>query len=185
MGRSDLPFTWSLAEVGGMAMNFHECNHTPQWYRDHAKGEKLSSPSKGMLRRDMNLLGADIDSTHVDTEKIGVYEERWKAIMDGDGCASQIAAMGSAIEKESSEGFRPKNQYSQEPYKTITRIMTKHNLSTTDVGEFLKWSAKDVNLKKAREAKAKKIEKEDAKHREKVANLFLRRKSPWNQVGGK
>jgi hypothetical protein len=44
--------------------------------------------------------------------------------------------------------------YSKPPFTTIARLMEKEGLSTTDLGAFLRWKAKDDNMKVARAEKA-------------------------------
>jgi len=160
-----------------MSYNCGIYNHSPDWYLDRTKSEKIPPSRWKKLKADMNFFGADIDPKHVATEKIGVYKERWDKVLAGDGNDTQFAAIQEILEKESKEGFAPKTRYSQEPFLSITRIMNENDLTTTDVKEFLKWSANDANLKKAREAKAKEIEKHQT-HLKKMLGLDTQGATP-------
>lgn len=107
-----------------------------------------------MLTADMKFIGADIDTTHCYQERVHGYEEKWNAIMAGKKGNASPADLGELMERELTAGFRPREHYAKEPFRSITRLMDKHELSTTELGAFLKWRVKDDNLKAARAAKS-------------------------------
>lgn|ERR1035437_1471358 len=131
-------------------------NHTPQWYHAHCWDEDGGAPAfRAMLRADMRCLAADWDSTLTYQERVHGYEDAWNATMSGDKRNASPAELAEVIERELADGFWPTGQYAKEPFRSIARLMDKHGLSTTEVGVFLKWTAKNANLKKARTAKKK------------------------------
>jgi hypothetical protein len=74
--------------------------------------------------------------------------------MSGDKGNATPADLFEVIERELADGFWPKEQYAKEPFRSIARLMDKHNVGTTELGVFLKWRARNANLKKARDAKS-------------------------------
>lgn len=108
-----------------------------------------------MLKADMRCLAADWDSTLTYQERVHGYEDAWNEIMSGAKGNSSPAELAEVIERELADGFWPKEQYAKEPFRSIARLMDKHNVGTTELGVFLKWTAKNANLKKARAAKKK------------------------------
>lgn len=137
-----------------------EINHSPQWYEDHCSDEDGGSPSfRKLLKTDMQFIDADIEKGMKYEELIGNYRETWDAIMRGADEGASPADLAKALEREALAGYRPNEQYSKPPFSSIVRLMKKHELSTTDLGVFLKWKAKDDNLKAARAATATKRKK--------------------------
>ena len=105
-----------------------------------------------MLTNDMNFIDADIDTHLTYQERIGSYEEKWNAIVKGeilhdpsghiyrsDELRNEIYEV---IERESMAGFRPSDQFKDEPFKTIDELMTESGLNENVMREFLKWRSR-------------------------------------------
>src|SRR5208283_3399293 len=146
-----------------MPFKLKKLNHSPQWYRDRFKSEEGTAPLRAMLTGDMKFVGADIDKTLTYMERIHTYEESWKGVLIGKNRNADPADLQEVMEREGQLGYRPVELYSRRPFTTITRLMQKEGLSTTDLGVFLKWKAKNDNVAKARDAKAKKRKKKTKK----------------------
>lgn len=110
-----------------------------------------------MLTADMKFIGADIDPNLTYMERIETYEEEWNAIMAGHMGNVSPTDLCEVFERENAKGFTPKARFSEEPFLKIGRLMDKHELTTAEVREFLKWRAKDQNLTKARKTKTDKF----------------------------
>ena len=145
-------------------MAFHvrtrSLNHSPQWYHDHCSAEDGGSPAfRAMLTADMKFVAADIDTTHTYAERVHTFEAKGDKTLRGKSGHADPVGLKEVLEREGALGYRPVELYSKRPFTTITRLMEKEGLSTTALGEFLKWKAKAENVKKARAAKAKKWKK--------------------------
>jgi hypothetical protein len=109
-----------------------------------------------MLTKDMKFIGADIDETLTYEERVHGYEEEWNAILNAKDGNADPSDLQKVMEREGSLGFRPVDLYSRRPFTTIIRLMEREGLSTTDLGVFLRWKAKNDNVTKARYAKSRK-----------------------------
>ena len=136
-------------------------NHSPQWYGEHCRGEDAAPSVQAMLLADMEYLGADIDSTLHDCEKIPIYEAKWNKIL-ADHKDPRGADIGRILEKEFLKGFTPSVEYRQEPFKTIDRLMTKHELTEDHIREFLFWRSRQRAVAKRRQKKER-SQKADSK----------------------
>lgn len=114
-----------------------------------------------LINADVKSLDCD-DSTLTPGEKLGDYEEEWNRILSGEDGNASPADLQEVLEREGALGERPVELYTKPPFSIISRLMMKEGLSTTDVQVFLRWKAKDDNMKKAREAKLKKRPKKTA-----------------------
>jgi len=167
-------------------MAFHvrkdSLNHSPIWYRDHCLAEDGGSPAfRAMLKADVKLLDC-MDKTLSYEELVEDYAEEWDGILSGNDAGADPSELKEVLEREGELGYRPVELYSKPPFTTITRLMQKAGLSTTDLGVFLRWKAKADNVKKARAAKAKKrkrTKKVDTRERFKS---FLRSKRKGQSV---
>ena len=140
----------------------HSLNHSPQWYHDRGLDEDSPPSLLALIYADVKLLDVD-DSTLTPGEKLGNYEEAWDLILKtGDGNAS-VADLQQVLEREGELGYVPIELYAKPPFSLIAKLMDKHGLSTTDIGVFLKWTAKNANIKKARAAKKKPAKKPNQK----------------------
>jgi hypothetical protein len=140
-----------------MAFKLKKLNHSPAWYREHCNGEDGGSAAfRAMLKTDMAFIGADNDSNLLYEEKIGPYEEKWNEIMskgeilhESGGRAFRSDAkkseMLAVIERESLAGFRPSDQFKDEPFKTIDELMTEAGLDEKTMREFLRWRSREGN----------------------------------------
>ena len=108
-----------------------------------------------LINADVRLLDCD-DPKNTPGEKLGDYEEEWNRITSGKGGNVDVSALNEVLEREGVLGEAPVDLYARPPFSTITQLMEKEGLSTTDLGEFIRWKAKADNAKKAREAKLKK-----------------------------
>lgn len=99
------------------------------------------------------------DSTLTPSEKLGLYAEAWDGILNGQQGNVDVSDLKEVLEREGQLGFRPQVEYSRGGFKAIARSMEKYGLAPNDVREFLKWSAKNANVKKARTYKKKKVKK--------------------------
>jgi hypothetical protein len=142
-----------------MPFNVKKFNHSPQWYRDRYKSEEGTAPLRAMLTKDMKFVGADIDTTHTYLERIHTYEESWNGVLSGKNKNADAGDLQEVMEREGLHGFRSVGLYAKPPFTTITRLMEREGLTTTDLREFLRWKAKNDNVTKARDAKAKKRNK--------------------------
>ena len=158
-----------------MAFNVRPLNHTPQWYHDNCLAENGGSPAfRAMLTADMKFVGADIDSEMTYMERVHTYEESWDEVLSGKNKNADPTDLLGVMDREGLAGERPVKQYAKPPFSTITRLMEKEGLSTTDLGKFIRWKAKADNVKAARKAKLLKKSKQ-AKSKVKVP-AFLRGK---------
>jgi len=155
-----------------MAFNVRPFNHSPQWYRDHCLAEDGGSAAfRAMLTADMKFIEADIDATLCYAERVEDYATMWNAILSGKEKGANVGALQEVLEREGQLGYTPQEQYSQGPFRSIARIMKRNELSGNDVREFLKWTAKNENAKKAR-AKKKRESDDEKKKREFGENLL-------------
>jgi len=158
-------------------MAFHvrtrSLNHSPQWYHDRGLDEDSPPSLVALINADVKLLDVD-DSTLTPGEKLANYEEAWDLILTKrDGNAS-VADLQEVLEREGELGYVPTELYAKPPFSLIAKLMDKHELSTTEVGVFLKW----LSLKKARAAKKKPAKKPALKPNQKTfINRFLVAKS--------
>jgi hypothetical protein len=111
---------------------------------------------------DVKLLDVN-ESKLTPGEKLENYEEAWNEILAGKDGNVDVAGLQEVLEREGELGYVPTELYAREPFRSIARLMDKHQLSTTEVGVFLNWRAKKANLKKARAAKKKPKKKPDPK----------------------
>jgi hypothetical protein len=109
-----------------------------------------------MLNADMKFIDADIDSEISYQERVHTYEHKWNVTISGKPGNADPADLAEVLQREGRLGFRPSEQYARPPFSTVARLMEKEGLSTTDLGEFLRWKAKHDNLTKARKAKKRK-----------------------------
>ena len=133
-----------------MAFKIKKLNHTPAWYREHCNGEDGGSPGfRAMLTQDMKFIDADNDSNLGYEEKIGPYEEKWNAILSDwkseDPNGVLATEMAAVIERESLKGFRPSEQFEDEPFKTINKLMSEYGLNENAMRAFLGWRSRDGN----------------------------------------
>jgi hypothetical protein len=108
-----------------------------------------------LINADVKTLDCD-DDTLTPEEKLGNYEEEWNLILKGEDGNASPADLQEVLEREGRYGNIPSELYTKPPFSLITGLMNKHGLATTDVQTFLRWKAKDDNMRKAREAKLKK-----------------------------
>src|ERR1700733_10872730 len=120
-----------------MAFKFRRgINHSPDWYVEHCPDENAAVSVQAMLKRDMAYIGADYQKGMVDTERIGVYRERWDAILKGADNHHESGghifrsdvltdAIHAVIEREALAGFRPSDQFKDGPFKSIDKIMVE------------------------------------------------------------
>ena len=143
-----------------MAFKVKKLNHSPAWYREHCNGEDGGSAAfRAMLKKDMAFIGADNDPNLLYEEKIGPYEEKWNEIMSkgeilhehggrafrSDDKKSEMLAV---IERELTAGFRPSDQFKDEPFKSINDLMTEAGLDEKTMREFLRWRSREGNAAK-------------------------------------
>ena len=105
-----------------------------------------------MLKNDMAFIGADNDSHFCYQEKIGPYEAKWNAILNGEilpeagGRVTRSDLLKNELmevmERECAAGFRPSDQFTLEPFKTIDDLMTEAGLDENVMREFLKWRSR-------------------------------------------
>lgn len=137
-------------------------NHSPDWYFEHCTDENVKGAVRTMLKHDMAYIGADDQKGMVGTEKIGVYKERWDAILKGadnhhesDGRLFRsdvlLEAMHTVMERESLAGFKPSDQFKHEPFLSIDKIMVEAGLNEKTVREFLGWRSRWGPLTKKEE----------------------------------
>jgi hypothetical protein len=105
-----------------------------------------------MLNADIRILDCD-DNTLTYEERVGLFENEWNEILSGKSSVADLKQLEEVLEREGLLGFRPIELYSKRPFTTITRLMQREGLSTTDLGVFLRWKAKNDNMTKARIAK--------------------------------
>jgi hypothetical protein len=105
--------------------------------------------------------------------------------LSGKSTVIDPSELAEVLEREGQLGYRPVELYSKHPFTTIVRLMEKEGLSTTDLGAFTRWKAKDDNMKEARASKAKKRRK--SKKAEPTAKMqsffeFKKRKQPIGEL---
>ncbi len=147
-------------------------NHSPQWYHDRGLDEDSPPSMVALINADVKLLDVD-DSTLTPGEKLADYEEAWDLILTKKDGNASVADLQKVLEREGELGYVPTELYAKPPFSLIAKLMDKHGLSTTEIGVFLKWRAKDTNLKKARAAKKKPAKKPKQKT---FINKFLEAK---------
>jgi hypothetical protein len=140
-----------------MAFKLKKLNHRPAWYREHCNGEGGGSPAfQAMLTTDMKFIGADIDTNLTYEERITPYEEKWNEIMSkgeilhepggrafrSDDKKSEMLAV---IQRELTAGFRPSDQFKDEPFKAINKLMAEAGLDENTMREFLRWRSREGN----------------------------------------
>lgn len=108
-----------------------------------------------MLNADIKILDCE-DKTLCYEELVEDYKEAWNECLTKGSGGAEPAELQEVLVREGAFGDRPVALYTKPPFSLITGLMKKHGLATTDVQGFLRWKAKDDNLKKAREAKLKK-----------------------------
>lgn len=142
-------------------MAFHvrtnSLNHSPQWYERKGLDEDSPASLRAFINADLKLMDRD-DPTMTPGEKLGIYTEAWNEILSGNQGSVDVANLQEVLEREGILGIRPQVEYSQGGFKAIARSMEKFKLTPNDVREFLNWTAKNENAKKAR-AKKKKSKK--------------------------
>lgn len=160
-------------------MAFHvsktSLNHSPQWYRDRRLDEDSSISLVALINADTKLLDVD-DATLTPGEKLGIYEEAWNRILSGTKGNVDIGDLSVVMEREALAGFRPKVEYANAGFRSIAKAMKKHGITGADVRAFLKWTAKNENLKKARDAKTMKVKKLKSLQKPSSVMAFLQRK---------
>ncbi len=99
-----------------------------------------------MLTKDMKFICADIDTQLTYQERIGGYEEKWNLIFSNwrleDPNGVLIGEMSEVMEREGLKGYRPSDQFKDEPFKSIDELMTREGLSENMVREFLRWRSR-------------------------------------------
>jgi hypothetical protein len=136
-----------------MAFKIKKFNHSPQWYREHCRAENGGSAAfRAMLKNDMAYIDADNDPHACYQEKVGIYEERWNAILKGEVLHEPGGGVYRSdmlknellkvIEREFKAGFRPSDQFTVEPFKTIDDLMTESGLDENVMREFLRWRSR-------------------------------------------
>jgi len=135
-----------------------EVNHTPKWYADHIRSEDASPGVRAMLLADIKLIGANLDLTLHDCERVPQYERAWNSVLSGGGILPH--GMTEAIENEALAGFRPSDQYLIKPFTVLGRLMDKYDLDEKDVTGYLKWR---VRQRITEERRAKRLAEEEAK----------------------
>jgi len=134
-------------------------NHSPQWYRAHCSAEDGGSPAlRAMLKVDVRILDCD-DKKMCYEEKVGLYEDEWNDVLAGKSTVVSVTELEEVLQRDGVYENSPAELYSKPPFTQFARLMKKEGLSTTDLDAYLKWKAKDDNLKKARAAKATKRKK--------------------------
>jgi len=150
-------------------MSFHvrtdSLNHSPQWYESKRLSEDSPASLRAFINADLRLMDRD-DATMTPEEKLGLYTEVWNEILSGKQGNVSVADLQEVLEREGLLGFRPQVEYSQGGFKAIARSMEKFKLTPNDVREFLNWTAKNENAKKARANKknSKKATQEEIKN---------------------
>ena len=102
------------------------------------------------------FIGADNDSDLTYEEKITPYAERWNAVMNGaenirepGGQVRQFSGikneMLKVIEREAMAGFKPSDQFKDEPFRTIDKLMTEVGINENTIREFLRWRSRKGN----------------------------------------
>ena len=136
-----------------MSFKVGKFNHSPDWYVEHCRDENASPSVRAMLKNDMAFIGADYQKGMVDTERIGAYRERWDAILKGADNHHESGgrifrsdvlsnAICKVIESEALAGFRPSDQFKDEPFKSIDKIMVEAGLDEKVMREFLRWRSR-------------------------------------------
>lgn len=133
-------------------------NHSPQWYESRGLDEDSAPSLVAFINADLRLMDRD-DPTMTPGEKLGLYAEAWNEIERGEKGNVDVADLREVMEREGLLGFHPKEEYAKGGFKAIARCMEKYGLAPNDVREFLKWSAKNANVKRARSKKKKKVKK--------------------------
>jgi len=140
-----------------MAFKLKKLNHSPKWYREHCRAEDGGSPAfQAMLTTDMKFIGADIDTNLTYQERIGTYEEKWNEILSMGEILHEPGSrafrsddkkseMQTVINRELTAGFRPSDQFKDEPFKTINNLMTEAGLDENMMREFLRWRSRKGN----------------------------------------
>jgi len=130
-----------------MAFKIKRLNHTPQWYRAHCRAEDGGYPAfRAMLKKDMAFIGADNDSHLCYQEKIGPYEERWNLVLSNwkveDPNGVLTSEMTGVMEREAMNNHKPSDQFEDEPFTSIDRLMTDAGLDAKTVHEYLRWRSR-------------------------------------------
>lgn len=128
-------------------------NHSPQWYASRRLDENSPPSRVALINADAKLLDVD-DPGMTPGEKLEAYTEEWNRILSGKSGIVDASELQEVMEREGQRGFRSVELYARPPFSTISRLMEKAGLSTTDVQVFLRWKAKNDNTEKARAAKA-------------------------------
>lgn len=116
-----------------------------------------------MLTKDMKFIDADIDKETTYMERVHTYEESWNAVLSGHNRNADVTDLEGVLIREGQLGYVPAELYSKPPFSTMSRLMEKNGLTTTVVREFLNWTAKRENVRKARAAQVKKKGKQGKK----------------------
>ena len=136
-----------------MAYKKRKLYHTPEWYHAHCSEEDGGSAMfRMMLKNDMAFIGADNDSHACYQEKIDIFEEKWNEILKGEilhepgGRVFRSDVLRNelyvVIERESKAGFRPSDQFTVDPFKTIDDLMTDAGIDENVMREFLRWRSR-------------------------------------------
>ena len=143
-------YKWGMA----FKVKRNEVNHTPAWYHEHCRGEDAAPSVRAMLIADMNLIGAEIDSTIRDCERIHIYEDTWDEVLADDPRRGSLPhGMLEAIEREEPKEFTPPGCYQHPPFTSLGEIMDDADLDEDTVREYLKWR---VRQRTTAERRAKK-----------------------------
>ena len=154
-----------------MPFKVRELNHSPKWYYEHCRCEDGGSAAfRSMLNADMRFLEAADDLRASYAERIPIYEAAWNAALSRGADGQNVVAIQGVLEREGQLGFRAENEYKLEPFRTIGRLIAKHNLSENDVVQFLKWCRK--NPPQPPTPKTKKVENKWSEYKRKVSEGF-------------
>jgi hypothetical protein len=93
-----------------------------------------------------------------------------------------VTDLEEVLIREGQLGYVPADLYSKPPFSTISRLMEKNGLTTTVVREFLNWTAKKENVRKARDAKVNMKQKSGKKPAKGDWFLERRKKQPVGEL---
>ena len=117
----------------------------------------------GALKKDIVAVGGDYDSTLTFTENVGCYRECFEAARKAEVLHEKDQAktydqtsnmIQDVLDRETSEGFRPEDQFKLEPFSTISDLMTKHGINTKAMRHFLDWRSRQIGVEKRQKTKA-------------------------------
>ncbi|MDC0325512.1 hypothetical protein OAM01_02025 [bacterium] len=101
-----------------------------------------------MLKKDMNSLDADFDSSSSYQENIYHYEEQFASILNGaDGSGNSLISFCQEVMEKESGILEPNVEYRNSPWTELDEFLDKHELENDEVRQFLKWRSKVQNGK--------------------------------------